>query len=323
MHLDKQHPRPVYLQLKEVLQNKIEQGIYLSHQQLPSERDLCQQYNLSRMTARRALQALIAEGLAYTRAGKGTFVSHYTSNSGTAKTDNLDKNGRLGLSNITLDVEYREKLLDPLLTFNCAGAERAINEALADHSLETVAGKLLLDTICYLEQLWQKGEINLLVHNYAITTLHSKLTSMMNAATMSETGPRVLLACTPQDLHDMGLLLLALSLRRRGFIVIYMGPNLATDELHQVIEMVNPRLVCLSAATEQAANNLTKLGRQFFNKTNGAANNGAHNSQQKPFFVFGGVAFSRNPAIVSDIPGYYLGHTIENAVIKIQELLVK
>jgi hypothetical protein len=28
MHLDKQHPRPVYLQLKEILQCQIEQGIF-------------------------------------------------------------------------------------------------------------------------------------------------------------------------------------------------------------------------------------------------------------------------------------------------------
>ena len=42
MYLDKQHPVPVYLQLKEMLRNQIEQGIYFSHQKLPSERDLCQ-----------------------------------------------------------------------------------------------------------------------------------------------------------------------------------------------------------------------------------------------------------------------------------------
>ena len=74
MHLDKQHPRPIYLQLKEVLQCRIEQGSYFPHQKLPSERELCRHHNLSRMTARRALQALITEGYAYTRVGKGTFV---------------------------------------------------------------------------------------------------------------------------------------------------------------------------------------------------------------------------------------------------------
>lgn len=76
MSLDKQHPVPVYLQLKQLLQNQIEQGVYQPHQKLPSERDLCQYHNLSRMTARRALQELVAEGLAYTRLGKGTFVAN-------------------------------------------------------------------------------------------------------------------------------------------------------------------------------------------------------------------------------------------------------
>ena len=75
MFLDKQHPRPVYIQLKEILRGKIENGFYLSHQKLPSERDLCQRHQLSRMTARKALKSLIAEGFAYTQVGKGTFVS--------------------------------------------------------------------------------------------------------------------------------------------------------------------------------------------------------------------------------------------------------
>jgi DNA-binding transcriptional regulator YhcF (GntR family) len=76
MHLDKQHSVPIYIQLKQLLRRQIEHGVYLPHQKLPSERDLSQRYNLSRMTARRALQELISEGLAYTQLGKGTFVAN-------------------------------------------------------------------------------------------------------------------------------------------------------------------------------------------------------------------------------------------------------
>lgn len=42
---------------------------------LPSERELAERYNVSRMTARQALRALAQEGLTHTRVGKGTFVS--------------------------------------------------------------------------------------------------------------------------------------------------------------------------------------------------------------------------------------------------------
>ena len=184
MHLDKQHPRPVYLQLKELLQNQIEQGVYLSHQQLPSERDLCQHHNLSRMTARRALQELIAEGFAYTRAGKGTFVSQNPNLCRKIFTDKPDQIAASDLDSAMLNTHYQQKLMTPLLSFDCVGVERAIGEALAVYSLETVAGRLFSETIRKLEQKWHKGEITLLIHNYAITTLWSRLVAMVNASTM-------------------------------------------------------------------------------------------------------------------------------------------
>jgi|GEM_PF-1611603 len=321
MYLDKQHPIPVYLQLKEALQNQIEQGIYLSHQQLPSERDLSQHHNLSRMTVRRAIKALIDEGLAYTRAGKGTFVSHNPAVAGKTVADDLEHSKASSSNGSRSRSQEQENLLAPLLSFDSAGVERAISDALAVHSLEIVAGNLFLETIKELEQQWLKGKVNLLVQRYAVTTLHSQLIAMMNAATMSESGPRVLLACAPGDRHELGLTLLALSLRRRGFRVIYLGANLMIDEFRQVIDTAKPRLVCLSAALENSAENLIELGHQCKDKLWTNLNSMQSSFRQRPLLTFGGVAFNRNPEFIPVTPGFYLGNTIDRAVTKIQEIL--
>jgi DNA-binding transcriptional regulator YhcF (GntR family) len=322
MYLDKQHPRPVYLQLKELLQNKIEQGIYLAHQQLPSERDLCQHHNLSRMTARRALQELISEGFAYTRAGKGTFVSNNPNLNNKFK----DEPNYISTSNLdgNLSVAYlQHKLMPLLLSFDCVGLEQAISETLATHSLEIIASKLFLGTIRQFEQKWLNGEVSLLVHNYAVTTLRSQLIAMMNAAAMSETGPKILLACAPGDQHELGLLVLALSLRRRGFLVIYLGPNLSASEFHRVLDIVQPRLICLAAATAQSAKNLLALGQQCQNRlVIEKANYKISKPKQESLLTFGGVIFNLNPVLISNTPGIYLGNTIEDAVTKIQELVM-
>ena len=44
-------------------------------QAIPSERELCERYGVSRTTARRAIADLVHAGLLYTVAGKGTFVA--------------------------------------------------------------------------------------------------------------------------------------------------------------------------------------------------------------------------------------------------------
>jgi GntR family transcriptional regulator len=65
---------PVYIQIRDILIEKINSGELKSGSQLPSERDISDTYNISRMTARNALTQLVDLGYAYRVKGKGTFV---------------------------------------------------------------------------------------------------------------------------------------------------------------------------------------------------------------------------------------------------------
>ncbi len=68
-------PTPLYHQLKQVLQNEIEHGLYKPGDRLPSEPELVRQYGVSRITVRQALDGLEAEGRVVRRHGKGTYVT--------------------------------------------------------------------------------------------------------------------------------------------------------------------------------------------------------------------------------------------------------
>src|SRR5690554_3470225 len=73
--VDKKNKLPLYLQLMADIIQKIEQGDYSENEKLPSERELCDIYNLSRITVRNALQELEQEEYIYKLHGKGTFVT--------------------------------------------------------------------------------------------------------------------------------------------------------------------------------------------------------------------------------------------------------
>ena len=66
---------PLYLQLKNTLLNRIDNGELLPGERLESERDLAEKYGVNRQTVRSALNVLIEDGVLVKVPYKGTFVA--------------------------------------------------------------------------------------------------------------------------------------------------------------------------------------------------------------------------------------------------------
>ncbi|MHB8073272.1 GntR family transcriptional regulator [Desulfosporosinus fructosivorans] len=75
MKIDKTSAVPIYFQLKTLIQEGISSGEYPVGMCLPSEREYCEEYGISRMTVRQAISDLVNEGLLRRERGKGTYVS--------------------------------------------------------------------------------------------------------------------------------------------------------------------------------------------------------------------------------------------------------
>ncbi|MDR6224120.1 GntR family transcriptional regulator [Desmospora profundinema] len=73
--VSKQSPIPLYYQLKEILQAMIDNEEFKPGDAFPPERELCEIHGISRMTARKAVMALVNEGVLYREQGKGTYVA--------------------------------------------------------------------------------------------------------------------------------------------------------------------------------------------------------------------------------------------------------
>lgn len=73
--INKDSPIPIYYQLVELIQKKIENGDLQPGEALPSEREYAEMFHISRMTARQALTQLENNGFVYRVQGSGTFVA--------------------------------------------------------------------------------------------------------------------------------------------------------------------------------------------------------------------------------------------------------
>lgn len=74
--VDGRLPTPLYHQIYMILRNAIVNGGYPDGAMLPSESELTKLYGVSRITAKRALNELAADGLAERARGRGTQVRH-------------------------------------------------------------------------------------------------------------------------------------------------------------------------------------------------------------------------------------------------------
>lgn len=73
--LQKKGRLPLYHQLIEIITNDIESGKLKENDKLPSEREYCEFYDISRATVRQAIKELENNGFLYKMHGKGSFVA--------------------------------------------------------------------------------------------------------------------------------------------------------------------------------------------------------------------------------------------------------
>ena len=80
---------PRYQQLKDLIIERISNGELRPSDRVPSENELVQTMNVSRMTANRALRELTSEGFVERIAGRGTFVADFRSQSHVLEVKNI------------------------------------------------------------------------------------------------------------------------------------------------------------------------------------------------------------------------------------------
>jgi len=74
--LNKDSPTPLYFQLYKLLNSCILDGSFEQGMRMPTEKQLSEEFDISRITAKRSMDELAAEGLVRRHRGKGTHVTY-------------------------------------------------------------------------------------------------------------------------------------------------------------------------------------------------------------------------------------------------------
>lgn len=159
---------------------------------------------------------------------------------------------------LTLDEERRPEtpvlarsageLRAALDAFDETAAQSALDRLLSAFSVEVVLREVVLPYLRELGERWERGEASVGQEHFASQLLRGRLLGLARGWDRGA-GPRALLSCMPREQHDLGLIAFGLSLRDRGWRIVFLGPDTPLDTLTDAAATLRPDAVVLAATT--------------------------------------------------------------------------
>jgi DNA-binding transcriptional MerR regulator len=203
--------------------------------------------------------------------------------------------------------ELRVQWIEACLVFDDAAASRALDQAFATTSPETICIEVLQKGMAQIGEGWYNGSISVQQEHFACEIAMRRIDALMAASAPPRRAESILVTSPPGEEHGFILLMLAYLLRRHGWEVIYLGSNVPLEDLGATIQSISPKLIVSAAQTLISAASLRGMAESIV-------------SQGIPL-AYGGGIFKDIPAATRCIPGYYLGTDL-GAVPQIIDLLV-
>lgn len=137
-------------------------------------------------------------------------------------------------------------LRSALLSFDETDANRAIDHLLMEFDVEAVMRLVFLPVLREVGELWEQGQLNVAQEHFASHLIRRRLGGMARGWE-DGSGPRALLACPPDEEHDIPLMMLGIALANRGWRVTFLGARTPADDLVRAVKSVTPAVVVLAS----------------------------------------------------------------------------
>jgi MerR family transcriptional regulator, light-induced transcriptional regulator len=138
------------------------------------------------------------------------------------------------------------RLLTAIHEYDEGGVHAVLDECFGAFGLDTVLRELILPTLTEVGQEWQHGTLAVGQEHFASNLIRARLLSVARLWGRGS-GSVALLACPPNEHHDIGLLAFGLILRSHGWRILFLGADTPIFTIEQVASSTNPALTVLAA----------------------------------------------------------------------------
>jgi MerR family transcriptional regulator, light-induced transcriptional regulator len=143
-------------------------------------------------------------------------------------------------------------LLATVDTGEAAEVGLLVDQAFALHGVDTTLEQILSPLLRTIGERWERGELTVAEEHLVSEAVRSRLGHLLGDSGGGVRGSAVL-ACAPGEQHELGLMMLAIALRRDGWKVVYLGADTPLADAVELAQRLSARMLGLSVATKERA----------------------------------------------------------------------
>jgi methanogenic corrinoid protein MtbC1 len=123
-----------------------------------------------------------------------------------------------------------------------------VDQAFALHDVDETLEEILAPLLREIGDRWRRGELTVAEEHVVSEAVRSRLGHLLAEAGGGVRGTAVL-ACAPGERHELGLMMLAIALRRDGWKVTYLGADMPFEAAVALARRQSARVLGISATT--------------------------------------------------------------------------
>jgi len=128
--------------------------------------------------------------------------------------------------------------------------DRILDEAFAQLTPESAIANVIEPALVAIGDAWAAGRCSVAGEHLATSLFRQRITRMVETANgfRAPSAPVAVCACFPDELHEIGCLIIAYHLARYGMKVHYLGASLPLEDLELVLDRLAPQSLYLSVS---------------------------------------------------------------------------
>jgi methanogenic corrinoid protein MtbC1 len=174
------------------------------------------------------------------------------------------------------------QLFESITRFDSISANEIMRRAFAVYSVDDILTLIVTPALIEIGHAWKRGDLPVAAEHFASQFFMQRLISMLASSMPPSHQPVIIAAGAPGEEHQIGLLMIVVMLRWRGWDIRYLGSNLSLEKLPESLAPMNPRMLLFSATTEETARSVLKIEPEMKRFVD-----------HQPLLVFGGQGFSK------------------------------